>query len=34
LQGRLECTRVEPLTGLHSSGKFLALSANIRLWWK
>jgi hypothetical protein len=34
LQARLEPTRIEPLTGLHSIGSFLAFPTNIRLEWK
>jgi hypothetical protein len=31
---RLDLTRVEPLTGLHSNGRLLALPANVRIRWK
>jgi hypothetical protein len=30
----LELIRVEPLTGLHTNGRFLALPTNIRHGWK
>jgi hypothetical protein len=30
----LEPTRVEPLAGLHSNGRLIALPTNIRLGWK
>jgi hypothetical protein len=31
---KLEHTRVEPLNGLYSNGRLLALQTNIRLGWK
>ena len=34
MQARLEPTKVEPITRLHSNGRLTALSINIRLGWK